>query len=140
MISKRQNKLKRHRRVRAKISGTEKRPRLSVFRSGKYIYAQLIDDEKGKTLAQSSDLNKKDSKKKSPLRPHSAQSYGVAQQGSAGQAKIKKIDSAKNIGKAFGEEMLKKGFKSIVFDRGGYKYHGRVKSLADGLREAGIKF
>lgn len=119
MISKRQNKSKRHRRVRAKIGGTGKRPRLSVFRSGKYIYAQLIDDEKGKTLAQSSDIKQNDPKKK---------------------AKIKKVDSAKNIGKTFGEEMLKKGFKSIVFDRGGYKYHGRVKSLADGLREAGVKF
>ena len=139
MISKRQNKLKRHRRVRAKISGTEKRPRLSVFRSGKYIYAQLIDDEKGKTLAQSSDIKQNDPKKKPPLRPHFAKAMR-GEQGSAGQAKIKKIDSAKNIGKAFGEEMLKKGFKSIVFDRGGYKYHGRVKSLADGLREAGVKF
>jgi large subunit ribosomal protein L18 len=119
MNTKREKKIRRHKRIRAKVSGTAKVPRLSVFRSGRHIYAQLINDEKGETIMQSSDLKSMDSKKKS---------------------KVKKTDSAKNVGKAFGEEILKKGLKSLVFDRGGYKYHGRIKALADGLREAGIKF
>lgn len=119
MNTKGEKKIKRHKRIRAKVIGTAEVPRLSVFRSGKHIYAQLINDGNGTTLMQSNDLKSGDSKKKS---------------------KIKKIDSAKNIGKTFGEEILKKGFKSLVFDRGGYKYHGRIKALAEGLREAEIKF
>ena len=103
----------------ARIIGSSDRPRLSVFRSGKHIYVQLIDDSRGVTVAQLNDLKSGDPKKKS---------------------KIKKIDSAKNVGRSFGGEILKKGFKSLVFDRGGYKYHGRVKALAVGLRETGIRF
>lgn len=119
MNTKIEKRIRRHKRIRAKIIGTSKIPRLSVFRSGKHIYAQIIDDGKGVTLMQSNDLKSLESKSKS---------------------KIKKTDSAKNIGISFGKEIINKGFKSIVFDRGGYKYHGRVKALAEGLREAGIKF
>lgn len=107
----------KHRRVRAKVTGTALRPRLSVFRSNKHIYAQLIDDVSGKTLAQFNDLAL-DKKQKTGA----------------------KVDLAKKVGMALGEAIMKKGFKMIVFDRGGYKYHGRVKSLAESLREAGIKF
>lgn len=119
MNNKRQKRYSRHRRIRAKIIGTEKHPRLSVFRSNKNIYVQLIDDSKSVTVLHSSDLKSGDLKKKT---------------------NIKKTDSAREIGKVFGEKMLKKGFNKIVFDRGGYRYHGRVKALAEGLRAAGVKF
>lgn len=109
----------RHRRVRAKIIGTGERPRLAVFRSNKHIYAQLIDDQNQKTLAQSDDLS---------LAIKNGKNHG------------KKTDLSKNVGLALGKVMLEKGFSKIVFDRGGYKYHGRVKALAEGLKEAGIKF
>lgn len=109
----------RHKRVRAKIFGTKERPRLSVFRSAKHIYCQLIDDEKGKTLLSSSDLElklKSQSKRKS------------------------KLLIAYEVGKLIAEKALKKKIEKVVFDRGGYKYHGRIKALAEGAREAGLKF
>lgn len=109
----------RHRRVRAKIIGTGERPRLAVFRSNKHIYAQLIDDQDQKTLAQSDDF-----------------SLAIKK----GKTRGQKTDLSKNVGLALGKVMLEKGFSKIVFDRGGYKYHGRVKALAEGLKEAGIKF
>lgn len=117
MIDKRRRKIARHRRVRAKISGTSKCPRLSVFRSSRHIYAQLIDDESSKTLAQFNDLAQKSRKKNTT-----------------------KTMSAKEVGLNLGGEVLKKGFSRVIFDRGSYKYHGRVKTLAEGLREAGLKF
>jgi len=92
--------------VRAKIKGTLKVPRLCVFRSSRYIYVQLIDDEKGKTLAASKG----------------------------------KLSGAREVGKSIGRQALKKKIKKAVFDRGGYKYHGRIKALADGAREGGLKF
>ncbi len=115
-----EKRMKRHRRVRAKILGSVERPRLSVFRSNFHIYAQLIDDLAGKTLASFSDavLGGKKSKSKDN----------------------KKTTVAHLVGRSFGDQILKKGFKRIVFDRGGYKYHGRVKALAEGLREAGVEF
>lgn len=113
------NRIKRHARVRAKVKGTVECPRLSVFRSINHIYAQLIDDENSKTLAQFSDLVKKSSK---------------------GKAKSSDVVSAKKVGNTLGNDILKKGFTKIVFDRAGYKYHGRVKALAEGLRESGVKF
>ncbi len=119
MKNLRKKRLKRSVRVRAKISGTKECPRLSVFRSSQHIYAQLIDDENSKTLGQFNDLNKK---------------------GAKSQKKSQGVVSAQNVGKILGAEILKKGFSQIVFDRGGYKYHGRVKALAEGLREAGVKF
>ena len=113
------NRIKRHIRVRAKVKGTKECPRLSVFRSINHIYAQLIDDDDSKTLAQFNDLVKKGTKVKD---------------------KINGATRAKNVGKTLGDEIIKKGFTKIVFDRGGYKYHGRVQALADGLRESGVKF
>ena len=106
--------------VRKKISGTEQRPRVSVFRSAKHIYAQAIDDVSGATLVSLSSLDKEVKVKINGLNANN--------------------EAAGMIGKAFGEKLSDKGLKEIVFDRNGYLYHGRVKSLADGIREAGIKF
>lgn len=126
--SKRIRQKIRHRRVRAKIAGTEKCPRLAVFRSSRHIYAQLIDDQNQKTLAQSNDLFL--GFKKSKSRGQTGGEKGTAA----------KINLAKNVGRALGQMVLEKGLSQIVFDRGGYKYHGRVKALAEGLREVGVKF
>lgn len=108
---------KLHKKVRGKISGTNERPRISVFRSNKYIYAQLIDDAKGHTIASASS--------KEPV---------VASQ------TIPKVDSSKLVGKLLAERAIAAGVNSAVFDRGGYLYHGRIKSLADGAREGGLNF
>lgn len=116
MKSKREQRIKRHRRVRSKIAGTSERPRLSIFRSNRHIYAQLVDDAAGKVLAQFNDLKSKTKKDET------------------------KSIKAGQVGRNLGEAILKKGFRRIVFDRGGYKYHGRVKVLAEGLRESGIEF
>ncbi len=110
---KRADRIKRHKRVRAKIIGTKEVPRVSVFRSAKHIYAQVIDDASGKTLLFSSDDALKESNK---------------------------IKKSLKAGELLGETMKGKGILKAVFDRGGFKYHGRVKALADGLRNAGIKF
>ena len=109
-------RLKRHARVRSKITGTAARPRLDVFRSNSHIYAQLIDDEKGVTLA-SAASNEKD--------------FGV----SGG-----KCEGARKVGKLIAERAKAKKVSEVVFDRGGYIYHGRVKELAEGAREGGLKF
>ena len=103
-------------RIRKIVSGNETRPRLSVFRSNKEIYAQIIDDVSGKTIAASSSRDK-DIK-----------------------AKGTKTEIAALVGKSIAEKALKAGVDTIAFDRGGYLYHGRVKSLADGAREGGLKF
>ncbi|MBI4091551.1 50S ribosomal protein L18 [candidate division WWE3 bacterium] len=109
------NKLRRRVRVRSKMKGTQKAPRLSVFRSNKHIYALLIDGGQGKVLASASDLTMK-------------------------SGKGSKTAKAKEVGKRLAEEASKKGVKSVVFDRGSYKYHGRVKAVAEGAREGGLKF
>ncbi|MBO4467929.1 MAG: 50S ribosomal protein L18 [Clostridia bacterium] len=109
-------RLKRHARVRSKITGTAERPRLDVFRSNSYIYAQLIDDENGVTLAAAAS-NEKD--------------FG----GNGGNC-----EGAKKVGQLIAERAAKKGITEVVFDRGGYIYHGRVKELAEGAREGGLKF
>ena len=104
-----------HARIRAKLSGTTERPRLNVYRSLSHIYAQVIDDQKGETLASASTL----------------------------ALKIKtggNLAAAKEIGKAVAEQAVAKGIKRVVFDRGGYLYHGRIKALADAAREAGLEF
>ena len=103
--------------IRKKIAGTEQKPRLAVFRSNTGIYAQLIDDVKGITLASASTKDK-----------------GVAAQ------KGKKVDQSKLVGQEIAKKAVELGVKEIVFDRGGYLYHGRVKALADGAREGGLKF
>ena len=109
-------RLRRHKRVRGKISGTSERPRLNVFRSGNNIYAQVIDDTKGVTLASASSLEK-----------------SFADKGNT-------VDAAKKVGEVVAQRAKDKGIEEVVFDRGGYLYHGRVKALADGAREAGLKF
>ena len=106
----------RHKRVRGKISGTPERPRLNVYRSNTNIYAQLIDDVNGVTLASASTLEKEF-------------------EGAGGNA-----DAAKKIGLKIAERALAKGIETVVFDRGGYIYHGRVAALAEGAREGGLKF
>lgn len=100
-------------RVRSRIQGTQEKPRLSVFRSLQYHYAQLIDDENRKTIAQASDMKMK---------------------------KGSKMERAKEVGKMLAKEALEKGIKTCIFDRGGYAYHGRVKAIAEGAREGGLKF
>ncbi len=114
---KRKKRELRRKRVRAKIFGTSERPRLSVYRSLKHIYAQIIDDEKGQTIVAASDLelNKKNLGKN-------------------------KTDIAYEVGKLIAKKALKKKIKKVVFDRNGFKYHGRVKALAEGAREAGLIF
>lgn len=110
---------KKHYRIRKKISGTPQRPRLCVYRSNKHIYAQIIDDVNGTTLVAASTLE-------APLRDELT-------------SKCNK-EAAKRVGQLIGEKALAKGIKSVVFDRSGYIYHGRVAALADGAREAGLDF
>jgi len=112
-------RLKRHFRVRNKVSGTTERPRLCVFRSNSNIYAQVIDDNKGNTLVAASTLD-------------AAIKGKVAYNGNK--------EAAKEVGKLIAERAIEKGIKTVVFDRGGYIYHGRIKELADGAREAGLEF
>ncbi len=109
-------RLKRHKRVRAKISGTSEMPRLNVFRSEANIYAQIIDDVKGVTLVSASSLDK------------AVEGYGG------------NIAAASAVGKLVAERARAKGIETVVFDRGGYLYHGRVKALAEGAREGGLQF
>lgn len=111
----RRNRIKN--RIRKVVKGTTEAPRLSVFRSNKQIYAQLIDDSTGKTVISASSVVKE-----------------IATQ------KCKKVDQAKLVGKLLAERALEAGIQSVVFDRNGYLYHGRVKSLADAAREGGLKF
>ncbi|MDZ5474248.1 50S ribosomal protein L18 [Bacillus sp. 31A1R] len=108
---------KRHARVRSKLSGTAARPRLNVFRSSKHIYAQLIDDVSGVTLVSASTLDKE----------VSLDSTG-------------NVDAAVKVGELVAKRAIEKGVKAVVFDRGGYLYHGRVKALADAARENGLEF
>ena len=109
---------KRHKKIRKYLAGTSDRPRLSVFRSGKHIYAQIIDDSLGKTLVAESDLKL-----------------------SASTAlNTKKSEKAYEVGKKLAERALKKKIKEVVFDRGGFLYHGRVEEVAKGAREGGLKF
>lgn len=111
----------RHRRVRAKVAGTAKRPRFSVFCSNRYLYAQLIDDQAGQTLVTVNDLTKKGSKTKPQIASGTLLSAKVLGETLAAKAKAKKITT-------------------VVFDRGGYRYTGRIKALADGARAGGLSF
>ena len=109
-------RIKRHGRMRRNIVGTAERPRLNVFRSSNHIYAQVIDEAKGVTLAAASSLDK------------DFQGYGG------------NVDAAREVGKLVAKAALDKGIKTVVFDRGGYIYHGRVAALAEGAREGGLEF
>ncbi len=117
--SKNEKRKKRHHRMRNKIVGTPEMPRLNVFRSSKNIYAQIIDDAEGVTLVSASSLEKDASEK-------------TANGGNK--------EAAREVGKMVAEKALEKGIENVVFDRGGYIYHGRVRELAEGAREAGLKF
>ncbi len=125
--SKQKKRLRRHKRIRAKVSGTIKQPRLCVNRSSKHIRAQIIDDEKGKTLVAASDQELKSK-------------TTVKEQKDKKEIKKGKIAIAYKVGKLIAEKAIKKKISKVIFDRGGYKYHGRVKSLAEGAREGGLKF
>jgi large subunit ribosomal protein L18 len=114
MLEKKAKRIIRHKRVRAKVLGSEAKPRLCVFRSAQHIYAQLVDDATGKTILAVNDVELK--------------------------GKDKKAESAKRVGKAIAEKAAAKKISEVVFDRGGYQYHGRVKALAEGAREGGLKF
>ncbi len=107
---------RRHRRVRVKISGTADRPRLNVFRSINQIYAQLIDDSQGHSIASASSLD-----------PEL-------------KVDVSRVDKARLVGELLGKRAKKSGVKQVVFDRGGYRYHGRVKALAEAARKAGLEF
>lgn len=111
-------------RVRKRVSGTADRPRITVFRSGKHIYAQLIDDRTGRTIAAASSRDKE----------------FAAQAGSAEKAHAGNRAGAAVVGKLLGDRAKAQGIVQVVFDRNGYLYHGRVKALADGVRETGVKF
>jgi large subunit ribosomal protein L18 len=115
-LTVREARLRRHRRVRGKIRGTAERPRLLVFRSNRGIFAQLVDDDAGRTLASASWLDL------------------------PGAFKGDKSEQAAQVGKLLAESGKKAGVETVVFDRGGYLYHGRVKALADGAREGGLSF
>ena len=111
---------RRHVRVRAKVYGTPQRPRLNVFRSSAHIYAQIVDDEAGHTIVAASDLEQE-----------------VLDRAGDGAAKVAR---AKVVGQVVAERLKEKGYSAVVFDRGGFLYHGRIKAVADGAREAGLNF
>ncbi len=118
-IETRVRRERRQRRVRAKVAGTAERPRLNVYRSNMHMFAQLIDDSKGHTLVSASTLD-------DTVRANAKQ--------------WDKKTEAKQVGKLLAERAIAKGLKQVVFDRGGYQYHGRIKSLAEGSREGGLEF
>lgn len=138
MLEKQKKQYRRHRRVRAKISGTSEVPRLSVFRSNKYIYAQVINDDKGETLVAASN-GELSSKLKAPTFVPKGTSAGK-QKSKEEKIKTGKVAVAYEVGRLIAKKALEKKIKKVVFDRGGYKYHGRVKAVADGAREEGLKF
>ena len=115
-IEKKEIRKRIHKRIRRKLSGTAERPRLAIFRSVAHIYAQVIDDVAGATVVSASTVDK------------------------GGKTNGGNVAAAKAIGKLVAERAKEKGIKSVVFDRGGYQYHGRVKALADAAREAGLEF
>ena len=115
-IEKKEIRSRIHKRIRRKLAGTSERPRLAVFRSVAHIYVQVIDDTAGKTLVSASSVDKN------------------------GKTNGGNVAAAKAIGKLVAERAKEKGIKSVVFDRGGYQYHGRIKALADAAREAGLEF
>ena len=115
-MNKKIKRERRRKRIRAKLMGTKKRPRLSVFRSNKYLFVQLIDDVAGKTL------------------------LGMSEKTFSKKGKLTKVEIASLLGEALAKKAKSKKISTIVFDRAGYKYHGRVKVLADGVRKGGLKF
>ena len=127
MLEKRQRRIRRHKRIKAKIIGTGDVPRLCVFRSSKHIYAQLVNDEKGKIIISAKDSELKKTRAKTKKEEGKEELTG-------------KKEIAFEVGKLAAEIALKEKIEKVVFDRGGYQYHGRVKALAEGARSAGLKF
>jgi large subunit ribosomal protein L18 len=117
-LTKQERRFRIRKRIRKNIQGTTALPRMSVFRSNKQIYVQLIDDDSGETLVSASSRNKD----------------------VAAKANVSKSEQARLVGKLIAEKSIAKGIKEVIFDRGGYLYHGRVKELAEGAREGGLKF
>jgi large subunit ribosomal protein L18 len=117
MSQKTESRARRHRRVRKKVRGTATRPRLTVFRSAKHVYAQLVDDVAGRTIVSASTMEPE-----------------------ARAGKTATVDAAKSVGRRLGERAKAAGIETAVFDRGGFRYHGRVAGVADGARDAGLKF
>ncbi len=115
-LTKSEHRIRRHRRVRKKVSGTAQRPRLAVFRSNKHIYVQAIDDTTGRTLVSASTM-----------------------EADARTGATSTVDAAKQVGKRVGERAKAAGITTVVFDRGGFKYHGRIAAVAEGAREAGLE-
>jgi large subunit ribosomal protein L18 len=122
--SKLETRKKRHRSLRKRMTGTAERPRMVVFRSAKHIYVQVIDDLSSKTVVAASDLLPKKADKKA----------------AAGDISGKKAERAKQVGVIVAKRCIEKGIKQVVFDRAGYKYHGRISAIAAGAREAGLQF
>jgi len=117
-VHRRELRLRRHRRVRKRVTGTAQRPRLNVFRSSRHIYAQIIDDERGHTLASASTLD-------AELR--------------AAGGSTASVEAARRVGDLVGRRAVQQGLRRVVFDRGGYLYHGRVAAVAEGARAAGLE-
>lgn len=137
---KRKQRFKRRKKIRAKISGTKEKPRLCVFRSNKHIYAQLINDKNNKVLASLSDSKIKKTKKSSSVKAKTDEKKVKDKSGKQKKILSSKILIAFELGKAVAKKAKDLKITSVVFDRGGYKYHGRVKALAEGAREQGLKF
>lgn len=117
--SRTKKRVHKHKRLRFKINGTTEKPRLSVFKSGKHIYAQVIDDTKGQTIVAASTLEKE---------------IGAKVENTSN------IEAAKTVGEILGKRAVEMGVQEVVFDRGGFVYHGKIKALADAAREAGLNF
>ncbi len=132
MSSKQEKRIRRHKKIRARIYGTYDRPRLFVFRSVQHIYAQLIDDEKAKVLLSVSDKD---------VHPVKSAEGGAKQFNRVKPGKKEtKVNVAKEVGKVIAKKAIEKKIEKVVFDRGGVVFHGRIKALADGAREGGLKF
>lgn len=138
----------RHKRVRARVIGTSERPRLCVFRSNKYIYAQLIDDPKGRTLVSASSQTITNESLKTKKSRSDNRSFGAGasdlingiKKSELVKALKGKSAAAYRTGEILAKKAIEKGINTVVFDRGGYKYHGRAKALAEGAKKGGLKF
>ena len=156
MLVKEEKRIRRHRRVRAKVKGTSEVPRLCVFRSNRHIYAQLINDEKSETIITASDFDltptllaklqplaadKKEEKEEEKKRKDKKKEKGKKEKSKGEKTSMtKKVSLAFAVGRLIAQKAIKKKIKKVVFDRGGYKYHGRVKAVAEGMRVGGLKF
>lgn len=136
MLKKQEKRYRRHKRIKAKVFGTVQRPRLSVFRSNKHIYAQLVNDEKGNVLVSAKDTDLKKETKAKEKKTSPVKAVGTKKE----KSKTGKVAISYNIGKLIAERALKKKIEKIVFDRGGFSYHGRIKAVAEGARDGGLKF